>query len=339
MWSEVIVTSHAADRRHDFSNVSIIIPAHNEEHYLGGLLASISRCLPGFVDVVVVNSGFTVDTTKLCPSQPCRVVQLPRRVNPAAARNIGVQHSRGLVLAFLDADVVITDAWAQELGRLLPILASAAHQIVGDRYHVSREPGWLERAWFEPMRQRQPTYINGGNLVTTRTAFVAIGGFPEDFETGEDVELCSRARRVGVTVRVDEALFVHHEGFPKDATAFLKRERWHGAGDYVSVRTAIRSTVVWGAATFLVLHAIAFVALIGAWAKYDRLSTVFEAVALIPLFCLAACILKFGLGKPLVALRAVPVMYLFLVGRSGAMLSALSKAILGLNRNSARSHR
>ena len=94
-------------------DVSVIVPAHNEEESLPALHAQIVDAmgpLPERWQVVYVDDGSTDSTfrvlTKLAEDDPrVTVVQLRRNFGQTAAIAAGIDHSSGAVIALLDADM------------------------------------------------------------------------------------------------------------------------------------------------------------------------------------------------------------------------------------------
>lgn len=248
-------------RSHDtLDNVgpAIVIPAHNESKFIGGLLTSILEYGPPNSQIIVVDNGSTDETPAIARGYSATVLELPSRISPALARNIGVTHAsiEREILVFLDADVLLTPEWKCEWLKELPSLLHKKRQLTGASYDVSQQPGWIERNWFALLALRTPTSINGGNLITSRELFDLIGGFDPHLETGEDVDFCARAQRAGAALVINPGFRTHHEGNPKTIAAFVKRERWHGTGDLVNLRCAMTSKVILATCTFAGLHAL-----------------------------------------------------------------------------------
>jgi len=90
---------------------SVIIPAFNRESYIGGAIRSCLRQERiGAVEVIVVDDGSTDDTPRIAAATgDPRVVLVRHECNrgAAAARNTGIERSRGRYVAFLDSD----DVW------------------------------------------------------------------------------------------------------------------------------------------------------------------------------------------------------------------------------------
>jgi hypothetical protein len=102
---------------------------------------------------------------------------------------------------------------------------------VGCEYHLPDDPVWVERVWHELTVREDDGYrgyLNAGNFAMTRTLFERVGGFPEDFETGEDTELGARIVALGERIYQSQALAAKHLGNAKTIPAFYRRLRWHG---------------------------------------------------------------------------------------------------------------
>jgi glycosyltransferase involved in cell wall biosynthesis len=309
------------------SVISIVVPAHNEARFLRGLLQSIQRFAPAGVETVVVDNGSSDDTSSIAQNHGCRVTRLDRRAFPSVARNAGVRASSGDVLVFLDADIELTAEWGATLSAIVESLRASPMVVTGDQYHISQRPSWLERVWFDALRAKTPTYIDGGNLITTRAVFDRIGGFAEHLETSEDVDFCTRAVSHGAQLQVNQGFRVFHEGYPKTASGFVRRERWHGRSDFRNVRSVVRSKVAVAAVAFIVLHVALAVSLVSSILFEQGYQAAGVFLALILLLCLASCLQKFRRNSLSRTFANLPVMYLYYVGRSRSALDALGSGV------------
>ncbi|MBS1660663.1 MAG: glycosyltransferase [Bacteroidetes bacterium] len=88
----------------DQTLVSVIIASYNHAKYLGAAIESVLGQSFQRVEIVVVDDGSTDDTEAVCRQYEGVKYVRVERVGPCAARNIGVQHSRGSYIVFLDAD-------------------------------------------------------------------------------------------------------------------------------------------------------------------------------------------------------------------------------------------
>jgi len=88
--------------------VSVIVTFYNQAAFVRPTLSSVLAQDYSPMEVIVVDDGSTDDTPGACAAFAGRV-RYVRRVNggPCAARNEGMRHARGSLLAFLDGD----DLW------------------------------------------------------------------------------------------------------------------------------------------------------------------------------------------------------------------------------------
>lgn len=91
--------------------VSIIIPAYNAANYIEETLESVFKQTFTDYETIVVDDGSTDGTLKLLQSYADKVTFLSKsNGGPASARNLGIRHARGELIAFLDSD----DLWVKD---------------------------------------------------------------------------------------------------------------------------------------------------------------------------------------------------------------------------------
>src|SRR4051812_6975653 len=115
--------------------VSVIVPAFNDERYLGEALKSALAQDYANKEIIVVDDGST-DSTPQILSTFSREIRVFRQSNGGApvARNAAIAQARGKYLAFLDAD----DLWLpQKLSAQITYLE--AHPDVGMVYSAWAE--------------------------------------------------------------------------------------------------------------------------------------------------------------------------------------------------------
>ena len=98
--------------------VSVIIPVLNGERTIRDCLVSLLRMdyPAGRRVILIVDNGSTDRTAEIIKGYPVHYLCEERR-GAAAARNTGIQASSGAILAFTDADCVVSTGWASELVR------------------------------------------------------------------------------------------------------------------------------------------------------------------------------------------------------------------------------
>jgi len=89
--------------------VSIVIPLYNKGRYIRRALDSIAAQTFSDYEVIVVDDGSTDDGARIARSYSELAIQVVSQSNagPGPARNTGIHHAGGELIAFLDAD----DEW------------------------------------------------------------------------------------------------------------------------------------------------------------------------------------------------------------------------------------
>ena len=102
-------------------SVSVIIPARNEAHRIGPLLASLKRQTYPSYEVIIVDDGSQDQTVAVVQQAGFNVIASEEVPSGWQGKNWacwrGVQHSRGEILIFLDADVWLEDDGVESLVR------------------------------------------------------------------------------------------------------------------------------------------------------------------------------------------------------------------------------
>lgn len=315
--------------------LSFIVPAFNEEHHIGATLDRIEhlagREFP--CELIVVDNGSGDLTVEIATDRGATVL-VRADCTIGALRNTGARHATGEFLVFLDADVHLTPRWIDHLPKRLAELTEKPRTLMGSITGVPANASWIERSWFDPsQRNHRITHIGSGHLITTRAFFEELGGFDEALRTGEDYNLSARALASGGEIIDAPDLYVEHLGYPSTIGKFIKREIWHGQGDFDSLKSIVKSKVAILTVAFVAGHIVLLVALLG---REWRLAAV--CIALLALLCMASSYVKYR-RRPLTVLASnAGIYYLYFVGRSAALFKALiGKASRRVASTSARS--
>lgn len=176
-------------------SISIVIPAHNEEYYLGGCLAAAAtaaRAVSVEVETVVVLNRCTDGSERIAREQGAKVVHDESRCI-AAVRNRGVAAASGEVIVTCDADSRLHP-------QMLPAaLAALERGAIGGGVNIryDRQSPGIRATELVFRLVMRATGISCGAFWTTRRAFDAIGGFDERLLIAEDVDFALRLRKHG----------------------------------------------------------------------------------------------------------------------------------------------
>jgi glycosyltransferase involved in cell wall biosynthesis len=171
--------------------VSVVVPARNAERTIGACLTSLRRARydPDRREIIVVDNGSTDRTAQIVRSHPVRCVHEPRR-GPSAARNRGIQEAGGEIVAFTDADCVVSAGWVQALARPFesPAVSAVAGEIVAyppvtpaERYVAMRKGRWQQAA----LSSSRPFAVTS-NVAFRKEVFERVGVFDPALAKAQD---------------------------------------------------------------------------------------------------------------------------------------------------------
>lgn len=194
--------------KRDYPSVSVIVPVRDQPRELAGCLEALVQLdyPPDRREIIVVDDGSRKEVAGFITSSEVRVIRKDAPEGPAAGRNTGAEQARGDILAFLDADCVAGEGWLREL---VPFFGAAGVGAVGGYVAGYYQEGWLDRyeAAASPLntgdrlllegKSRASFYVPTANMLVTRPAFEAAGGFRAGMHIGEDVDFCWRLRELG----------------------------------------------------------------------------------------------------------------------------------------------
>jgi len=191
--------------------LSFVIPAHNEEAYIGDCLASVIREVgsrQNEVEIIVVNNVSTDRTGEVAAAFPqVKVVDEPHK-GIVWARRAGYLASSGDLIANIDADTTLPAGWLDEVlnefsadSKLIALSGPHVYQdlSLGMRFLVSF---FYYLAYFFYILSRFVFHIGsmlqGGNFIIKREAIEKIHGFDTTIEFyGEDTDLARRLYKIG----------------------------------------------------------------------------------------------------------------------------------------------
>ena len=165
--------------------LSVIIPAHNEEKYIGKTLAK----MPSEAEVIVVCNGCTDRTFDEAQKfENVKVFNIPEK-SVSKARNYGAKMSKGEMLVFLDADIVPEGSVMQDISGCLSNIGTCLVKPDVDKI--------IPKALMKIKSAAHSFGTCTGLIFCTRDIFDRVGGFDENLEIGEDGKFLRQAKKLG----------------------------------------------------------------------------------------------------------------------------------------------
>lgn len=205
--------------------VSVIIVSRGRPKDLLRCLTALRYQTLRHFEVVVVTDPTSMAALRASPLFPGLKAVAFDEANISAARNIGIDHAAGEILAFLDDDAIAEPPWLERL-----VAPFATHDIAATAGWVRSTNGFDYRwrgDWILPWGELRafvsdgvqvfgpdhpyPVLTIGANCAFRRAALVGIGGFDPNFRIGlDDADVNMRLTRAGQRMAIVAAAQVHH---------------------------------------------------------------------------------------------------------------------------------
>lgn len=183
--------------------ISFIIPAYNEEKYLGDCLESIIKYGPADAEIIVVDNASTDKTAEVARQFPQIWLLSETNKGVTKARQTGLMASAHELVAFIDADCRLTDSWPalvekkfQDNPRLIGLSGPYIYQ------GFSPLIQFLTAHFWNHLMKLTSVFtgyvIMGGNFIAKKKPLLQSGGFNAHVPFyGDEAELGRRLRRLG----------------------------------------------------------------------------------------------------------------------------------------------
>ncbi len=212
--------------------VSFIILSFNRKEPLARAVQSALKQKYERKDVIVVDNGSTDGTPILLEEEfpDIRVVSLSENVGPSAARNRGIEASRGEIVIFLDDDCVLEGENAVDL-LVSQFAADPGCGAVGFRILDPKNRGEWPYGLYEgedsPLIYEAGIFRSGA-VAIRRSALDEVGRFWEDlFFVLEDTELALRLVSAGWRIMGRNDIVTWHPAPNPDAPLNPRREIYY----------------------------------------------------------------------------------------------------------------
>lgn len=188
--------------------LSVIIPAFNEERYIGKCLRAVFN-LKGISDceVIVVNNASTDRTKEVVKKEfsEVKLIEEPQK-GLTLAYNRGASQAQGDILVFVDADVILPQDHLEKIRKMFRKdlkLAALSGPYIYDDFWAKLLFNWVIIFFVLPGELILNRFLNimagvtSGNLAVRKKVFDKAGGFNEKIFYGLDTDFAKKIRKLG----------------------------------------------------------------------------------------------------------------------------------------------
>jgi glycosyltransferase involved in cell wall biosynthesis len=179
--------------------ISVIVPTYNEGSTVSRCLESIKKQTFKDYELVVVDGHSKDNTVEVAKRYTNRIVFDKGKGTPAA-RNVAVEQVKSEIVVFIDGDTMIPENYLEVVdksfkkgvvgvgGPLLPEEGSFADKII---FFIAAD---MLRRLFSLFGSH---HFSGASCAYQRKAYLEAGGFREDLDMLDDVEMSIRMSKFG----------------------------------------------------------------------------------------------------------------------------------------------
>ncbi len=227
--------------------VTIIVPVRDGERTLRDCLVSLlaSDYPPERREIVVVDNGSKDRTAEIIQDFPVRSAWETQQ-GASAARNRGIELGQGEILAFTDADCVVSRTWLRELVRGFESddVGAVAGEIMAfppstgaERYMAKRVPRWQRANLSAP----RPSIVTA-SIAVRKAVFRQIGLFDPNLTRAQDTDFGWRFfRECPLELRYSARAIVLHRHRATTPEFFRHQAAWGYGGALISSKYQLPS--------------------------------------------------------------------------------------------------
>ncbi|MFT4923460.1 MAG: glycosyltransferase involved in cell wall biosynthesis [Haloarculaceae archaeon] len=188
-------------------DLSVVVPTLNARDELACCLDALAEYTPD-AEIIVVNGPSADGTTGMVQDRDDVDVLVEIADRPInAARNAGINHATGDVIALVNHTLSISAEWPEALIDGL----SDSDAITGPTNTQMRAGIVTEEVESRSIAGREVTYFNGGNVAFRREPLAELDGFDEYLDIGGARDFAHRMAKLDYAVTWDDRMSVRRE--------------------------------------------------------------------------------------------------------------------------------
>lgn len=199
--------------------VSVIIPTYNRDYIVEVAIKSVLEQSYLNLELILVDDGSKDKTPYLVTKYPLKYVRLPKNFGPSFARNRGIIHAKGELIAFLDSDDYFLPSKIEKQVKFLrenpqydivqteEIWYKGERRVFPKKIHAKAEGYFFDRAV-------KLCVVSISTVLLKRSVFERVGLFDENFPLCEDYEFWLRVALYYPMGLIKEPLVIKDGGRP-----------------------------------------------------------------------------------------------------------------------------
>lgn len=206
--------------------VSVVIPAYNEEKDIGRCLESLRKQSFSNFEVIIVDDGSTDNTLEIAKKFKNVKILRGRHKGTGYSRNLGAKKAKGKILVFVDADMHFDRDYIRNL--IKPIAKDKRGKVIGathDYEVATNTDNWISNLWGRIRVSKENAKDVKIFRAIRKDKFLELGGFDSKYGYADDQTFWFKYK-IKPAVAPDTTCY--HKN-PETLESTYKQARWIGA--------------------------------------------------------------------------------------------------------------
>lgn len=195
-------------------NISVVIPAYNEEKFIARCLSSLQKQTKKPFEIILVDAQSTDKTTSIAKSYLATIVPT-KKIGISHARDVGFNRARGEIIARCDADTLVPPDWIEKIENNFKTktIDALAGPII--YYDLPLKTTLYSKVFIHLMHLTLHHYILiGNNMAITKKVWNRVKNqtCTDDTKMHEDIDLSMHLAKLGAKIHYDPQFIAYTSG-------------------------------------------------------------------------------------------------------------------------------
>ena len=237
--------------------VSVVIPAYNEELYIGRCIETLLNQNHKDFEIICVDDGSTDKTIKIIENliKKNKKIKLFKQKHggPGRGRNLGVKHAKGEIIILVDADMEFPKDFIKKL--IKPITDKKAIGTYPVKEYATNIDNIWAKSWGTVRVNEKPGNKGTVFRAILKKEFDRVGGFDPERGTFDDHTLAEKLGKKALGVDV-----VYYHKNPTSLSETFNQMKWIGGSLIINLKESKDIAKKFGISVSLAL--VIFIALL-----------------------------------------------------------------------------